>query len=119
MGNLASAKDVQGGIGGAVGKEAALFEDMLVFLERQNDCVDGLREEVRSWREAAYLWDMREAALPGTPATRSVVGTMRTDCAGLQSGAERQKLTKATTSLKSFETLEFLSPPNSKSAIPN
>ncbi len=80
-----------------LGKEAALFEDMLVFLERQNDCVNSLREEVRSWREAAYLWDMCEAALPGPAAPRSVLSTMRTDWAGLQSGAERRKLTKATT----------------------
>lgn len=51
---LASAKDVKGGIGGVVGKEASLFEDMLVSLEQQNDYVIGLREEVRNWREAAY-----------------------------------------------------------------
>lgn len=51
---LASAKDVKGGIGGVVGKEAGLFEDMLASAEQKNDFVNQLRDEVREWREAGY-----------------------------------------------------------------
>ena len=51
---LASAKDVKGGIGGVVGKEAGLFEDMLASEEQKNDFVNQLRDEVRGWREAGY-----------------------------------------------------------------
>ena len=51
---LASAKDVKGGVAGVVGKEAGLFEDMLASLEQQNEFVNGLREEIRGWREAGY-----------------------------------------------------------------
>ncbi|MGH8544064.1 MAG: DEAD/DEAH box helicase family protein [Gammaproteobacteria bacterium] len=51
---LASAKDVKGGIGGVVGKEAGLFEDLLASSEQENDYVNQLRDEVRDWREAGY-----------------------------------------------------------------
>jgi type III restriction enzyme len=51
---LASAKDVRGGIGGVVGKEAGLFEDMLASDEKLNDFVNNLRDEVRAWREGGY-----------------------------------------------------------------
>ena len=51
---LASAKDVQGGIAGVVGKEVGLFEDLLGSSEQRNDFVNQLREEVREWREAGY-----------------------------------------------------------------
>ena len=51
---LASAKDVQGGIAGVVGKEASLFEDMLASSEQHNDFVNQLRDEVRAWRDAGY-----------------------------------------------------------------
>lgn len=51
---LASAKDVRGGIGGVVGKEAGLFEDMLASSEQKNDLVNQLRGEVRDWRAAKY-----------------------------------------------------------------
>jgi type III restriction enzyme len=51
---LASARDVQGGIAGVVGREAGLFEDMLASSEQHNDFVNSLREEVRAWRESGY-----------------------------------------------------------------
>ncbi|MCE5247835.1 DEAD/DEAH box helicase family protein [bacterium] len=51
---LASAKDAKGGIGGVVGKEAGLFEDLLASTEQRNDVVNHLREKVREWREAGY-----------------------------------------------------------------
>lgn len=51
---IASAKDVQGGIAGVVGKEAGLFEDMLASSEQRNDFVNQLRDEVREWRKAGY-----------------------------------------------------------------
>lgn len=51
---LASAKDVQGGIAGVVGREAGLFEDMLASSEQKNDFVILLRDEVRVWREGGY-----------------------------------------------------------------
>jgi type III restriction enzyme len=51
---LASAKDMRGGVGAVVGREATLFEDMLVSSERMNDFVNGLRDEVRAWRKAGY-----------------------------------------------------------------
>src|SRR6266446_3248605 len=51
---LASARDVQGGIAGVVGREAGLFEDMLASSEQKNDFVIQLRDEVRAWREAGY-----------------------------------------------------------------
>lgn len=50
----ASAKDTKGGIGGIVGKEAGLFEDLLPSLEQQNEFVNQLRDEVRSWRQDGY-----------------------------------------------------------------
>src|SRR5262245_24753403 len=52
---LASARDVKGGIGGVVGREAGLFEDMLAGSEQRNEFVNQLRDEVRAWREAGYL----------------------------------------------------------------
>src|SRR5262249_28706338 len=51
---LASAKDTQGGIAAVVGREATLFEDMLVQGEQINDFINGLRDEVRTWRLAGY-----------------------------------------------------------------
>jgi len=51
---LASARDVQGGIAGVVGREAGLFEDMLASSEQKNEFVNQLRDEVRIWREAGY-----------------------------------------------------------------
>lgn len=51
---LASARDVQGGIGGVVGREAGLFEDMLASSEQENEFVNQLRDQVREWREAGY-----------------------------------------------------------------
>jgi type III restriction enzyme len=51
---LASAKDVKGGIAGVVGKEAGLFEDMFASSEQQNDFVNQLRDEIRTWRESGY-----------------------------------------------------------------
>lgn len=51
---LASARDAKGGIAGVVGKEASLFEDMLASIEQRNDSVNGLRDEVREWRNAGY-----------------------------------------------------------------
>jgi len=52
---LASAKDVKGGIGGIVGKEAGLFDDLSAssFAEL-NEFVNQLRDEVRVWRDAGY-----------------------------------------------------------------
>jgi type III restriction enzyme len=51
---LASAKDVKGGIAGVVGKEAGLFDDLSAAAAEQNQFVNQLRDEVRSWREAGY-----------------------------------------------------------------
>jgi type III restriction enzyme len=51
---LASAKDVQGGISAVVGREATLFEDLLIQGEQMNDFVNHLRDEVRDWRVAGY-----------------------------------------------------------------
>ena len=51
---LASARDMRGGIAGVVGRQASLFEDMLASDEQLNDAVNGLREDVREWREAGY-----------------------------------------------------------------
>ena len=52
---LASAKDVKGGIAGAVGKEPRLFDDM----PRQ------LSDEVHAWREAGYPGDSRSVPSGG------------------------------------------------------
>lgn len=49
----ASAAAMRGGIGGIVGREASLFEDLSSFSE-QNDFVNQLREEVRKWRKGGY-----------------------------------------------------------------
>jgi type III restriction enzyme len=51
---LASAKDVKGGIGGIVGKEAGLFDDLSASSAELNAFVNQLRDEVRAWREAGY-----------------------------------------------------------------
>ena len=51
---LASAKDVKGGIGGVVGKEAQLFDDLSASAAELNDAVNQLRDDVRAWREAGY-----------------------------------------------------------------
>jgi len=51
---LASAKDVKGGIGGVVGKEAGLFDDLSASAAELNEFVNRLRDEVRGWREAGY-----------------------------------------------------------------
>jgi type III restriction enzyme len=51
---LASARDTRGGIAGVVGREATLFEDMLIAGEQMNDFVNHLRDEVRQWRAAGY-----------------------------------------------------------------
>jgi len=44
---------VRGGIGGIVGREAALFEDLSSCSEK-NEVVNQLREEVREWRRNRY-----------------------------------------------------------------
>lgn len=51
---LASARDTRGGIAGVVGREATLFEDMLIADEQMNDFVNQLRDEVRAWRAAGW-----------------------------------------------------------------
>jgi type III restriction enzyme len=51
---LASARDVKGGIAAVVGREATLFEDLLVEGEQMNDFINHLRDEVRDWRVAGY-----------------------------------------------------------------
>jgi type III restriction enzyme len=52
---LASARDVKGGIGGIVGKEAQLFDDLSASSSAElNEFVNQLRDEVRAWREAGY-----------------------------------------------------------------
>ncbi len=51
---LASAKETKGGIAGVVGKQAALFDDMVASLEQENEFVNSLRAEVGKWREAGY-----------------------------------------------------------------
>lgn len=51
---LASARDVRGGIAAVAGREATLFEDLLVEGEQMNDVINHLRGEVRGWREAGY-----------------------------------------------------------------
>jgi type III restriction enzyme len=50
---MASAATARGGIGGIVGREATLFEDLSSFSER-NDFVNQLRDEVRLWRGKGY-----------------------------------------------------------------
>jgi len=51
---LASARDTRGGIAGVVGREATLFEDMLVAGEQMNDSINHLRDEIREWRASGY-----------------------------------------------------------------
>ncbi len=51
---LASARDVKGGIAAVVGREATLFEDLLVEGEQMNNFINRLRDEVRDWRAAGY-----------------------------------------------------------------
>lgn len=50
---IASAATARGGIGGIVGREATLFEDLSLYSER-NDFVNQVRGEVRAWRQAQY-----------------------------------------------------------------
>lgn len=51
---LATAKDVKGGIAAVLGREATLFEDLLVEGEQMNDFINHLRDEVRDWRADGY-----------------------------------------------------------------
>lgn len=51
---LASARDVRGGIGGVVGKEAKLFDDLSASTGALNTFVNRLRDDVRDWREAGW-----------------------------------------------------------------
>jgi type III restriction enzyme len=51
---LASARDMKGGIAAVVGREATLFEDLLVEGEQMNDFINHLRDEVRDWRLSGY-----------------------------------------------------------------
>lgn len=51
---LASAQQMRGGIESLAGREAGLFEDMLDSEEQQNEVINTLREEVRSWRDSGY-----------------------------------------------------------------
>lgn len=51
---LASAKDVRGGLGGVVGREAGLFDDLSASAAEKNEFVNQLRDEVRAWREAGW-----------------------------------------------------------------
>src|SRR6266850_6762179 len=51
---LASARDVHGGIAAVVGREAKLFEDLLIEGEQMNDFINSLRDEVRDWRREGY-----------------------------------------------------------------
>src|SRR6516162_1974814 len=50
---MASATSARGGIGGIVGREATLFEDLSSFSER-NELVNQLRDEIRDWRAKGY-----------------------------------------------------------------
>jgi type III restriction enzyme len=50
---LASVAAARGGIGGIVGREASLFEDLSACSEK-NDFVNQLRAEIREWRNAGY-----------------------------------------------------------------
>lgn len=49
----ASARDMRGGIGGIVGREASLFEDMASYSEK-NDFVNQIREDLKAWRQGGY-----------------------------------------------------------------
>jgi hypothetical protein len=52
---LASARDARGGIGGIVGREAGLFDDLSASWSAElNDFVNQLRDEVRAWRDDGY-----------------------------------------------------------------
>jgi type III restriction enzyme len=53
MSFIASATAARGGIGGIVGREASLFEDLSSYSEK-NQFVNELRDEVRMWREGGY-----------------------------------------------------------------
>jgi len=50
---IAGANAARGGIGGIVGREASLFEDLSSGSEK-NEFVNQLRDEVRNWRSAGY-----------------------------------------------------------------
>ena len=56
MSFLASARDTQGGVGGIVGKQASLFEDMQTSFEARNEFVNSLRDEVTAWRRGEGDW---------------------------------------------------------------
>ena len=50
---VASATAARGGIGGIVGREASLFEDLSASTEK-NDFINHLRDEICEWRKAGY-----------------------------------------------------------------
>ena len=50
---IATASGARGGIGGIVGREATLFEDLSSCSEK-NEVVNQLRDEVRDWRASRY-----------------------------------------------------------------
>lgn len=50
----AAARQVKGGAAGVASKEAGHFEDMSAADEQLNDFVNGLRDEVRQWREGGW-----------------------------------------------------------------
>lgn len=51
---LASAKDAKGGLAGLVGKEAGLFDDLVASSQQDNEFVNNLRDDVRTWRLEGY-----------------------------------------------------------------
>lgn len=51
---LASAKEAKAGLAGIVGRQSGLFEDLVVSTELENEFVNGLREELRAWRDCGY-----------------------------------------------------------------
>jgi type III restriction enzyme len=50
----ATAREAKAGIAGVIGKKTALFEELTVADEEQNETVNRLREEVQTWRDAGY-----------------------------------------------------------------
>src|SRR3712207_2463607 len=51
---LASAKETKTGLAGVLGRQAGLFEDMVVSNELENEFVNGLRGELQTWRNEGY-----------------------------------------------------------------
>jgi len=51
---LSSAKDTGSGLAGIRGKKVALFDDLSSSATEQNEFVNDLREDIRSWRNAGY-----------------------------------------------------------------